>query len=172
MTPPCWKPSTKWPPQGYAVELAELLPQVLPAGCGRRYADGRRCPPAGPHRQFAGRHSALPAGGRCRAPAWPPPTAWPRTGNVSAGTSIFAMVVLEKPPEQSLPRNRHGHDPRGEPVAMVHCNNCTSDLNAWVELLAQSAGSRGKSQQGNELFTKLFNAFLAGRTGLRRRDPR
>ncbi len=60
----------------------------------------------------------------------------PRTGNVSAGTSDFAMIVTEKP----LGVHREIDmvtTPDGAPVAMVHCNNCTSDINAWVNLFAQ-----------------------------------
>ena len=57
----------------------------------------------------------------------------PRTGNVSAGTNIFAMVVLEKALSKVYPEIDMVTTPAGDPVAMVHCNNCTSDLNAWVE---------------------------------------
>lgn len=58
-----------------------------------------------------------------------------RTGNVSAGTSVFAMVVLEKELSSAYPEIDMVTTPTGKPVAMVHCNNCTSDLNAWVSLL-------------------------------------
>lgn len=54
-----------------------------------------------------------------------------RTGNVSAGTSIFAMVVLERPLSQVYPEIDMVTTPDGKPVAMVHCNNCTSEINAW-----------------------------------------
>ncbi len=56
-----------------------------------------------------------------------------RTGNVSAGTSVFAMVVLEKELEKVHPEIDMVTTPDGSAVAMVHCNNCTSDLNAWIE---------------------------------------
>ena len=85
-----------------------------------------------------------------------------RTGNVSAGTSTFAMVVLEKPLSRVYPEIDMVTTPTGKPTAMVHCNNCTSDLNAWVELLAQNAELCGAKVNKGELFTKLFNLSLQG----------
>lgn len=60
-----------------------------------------------------------------------------RTGNVSAGTSVFAMIVLEKNLSKVYPEIDMVTTPSGHPVAMVHCQNCTSDLNAWVNLLRE-----------------------------------
>ncbi len=85
-----------------------------------------------------------------------------RTGNVSAGTSIFAMVVLEKPLKKVYPEIDLVTTPDGAPVAMVHCNNCTSDLNAWVELFGQVAALCGAPKKASELFPLLFNASLEG----------
>ena len=86
----------------------------------------------------------------------------PRTGNVSAGTSIFAMVVLEKALSKVYPEIDMVTTPAGDPVAMVHCNNCTSDLNAWVDLLAESAALCGANIDKGALFTLLFNESLHG----------
>lgn len=86
----------------------------------------------------------------------------PRTGNVSAGTSIFAMVVLEKPLSKVYPEIDMVTTPDGAAVAMVHCNNCTSDLNAWVDLLAESAALCGAGIDKGALFTRLFNESLKG----------
>ena len=66
-----------------------------------------------------------------------------RTGNVSAGTSVFAMAVLEKPLSKVYPEIDLVTTPTGAPVAMVHCNTCTSDLDAWVKLLGEMAGAAG-----------------------------
>ena len=77
-------------------------------------------------------------------------------------TSIFAMVVLEKALSKVYPEIDMVTTPAGDPVAMVHCNNCTSDLNAWVELLAQNAELCGAKVNKGELFTKLFNLSLQG----------
>ena len=85
-----------------------------------------------------------------------------RTGNVSAGTSVFAMVVLEKPLQNVYPEIDLVTTPDGAPVAMVHCNNCTSDLNAWVNLFGQVAALCGAKVSASELFPLLFNASLEG----------
>lgn len=81
----------------------------------------------------------------------------PLTGNVSAGTSIFSMAVLEKP----LGKIYDGVDvvttPAGAPVAMVHCNNCSSEINAWTELFAEVCGT-----DKNELYERLFKLSLKG----------
>ncbi|MCR4870581.1 MAG: ATPase [Atopobiaceae bacterium] len=84
-----------------------------------------------------------------------------RTGNVSAGTSDFAMVVTD----HALGVHREIDmvtTPAGLPVAMVHCNNCTSDINAWVGLFAEFAQLMGIEADKGELFTKLFEVSLAG----------
>jgi sugar (pentulose or hexulose) kinase len=86
----------------------------------------------------------------------------PRTGNVSAGTSIFAMVVLEHP----LGRVHHELDlvttPAGDLVAMVHCNNGASELNAWVGLFAEFARAIGADADTSLVFETLFRASLWG----------
>ena len=85
-----------------------------------------------------------------------------RTGNVSAGTSVFAMIVLEK----ALKRVHEEIDmvttPSGDAVAMVHCNNCTSDLNAWVNIFKEFAESFGIDVDMNKLFGTLYNKALEG----------
>ncbi len=85
-----------------------------------------------------------------------------RTGNVSAGTSIFAMVVLER----GLSRLHRQIDivttPCGDPVAMVHCNNCTTELNCWVDLFDELLRDCGCAMPRNELYNKLFAAALEG----------
>ena len=86
----------------------------------------------------------------------------PRTGNVSAGTSIFAMVVLEKPLSKVYPEIDMVTTPSGKPVAMVHCNNCTNDMNAWVSLLGETAQLFGAEVSTGELFTKLYQKSLEG----------
>lgn len=85
-----------------------------------------------------------------------------RTGNVSAGTSVFAMIVLEN----ALKKVHQAIDlvttPTGDAVAMVHCNNCTSDLNAWVGLFREFAESFGIEVDMNKLFSVLYNKALEG----------
>ena len=84
-----------------------------------------------------------------------------RTGNVSAGTSDFAMIVTDK----ALGVHREIDmvtTPVGLPVAMVHCNNCTSDINAWMNLLSEFAEAIGAPIDKGELFVKMFNKALEG----------
>lgn len=83
-----------------------------------------------------------------------------RTGNVSAGTSAFAMIVLEKPLAHVYPEIDVVTTPSGSPVAMVHVNNCTSEINAWVKLFAEAVELAGANVSKGELFEKLFKLSL------------
>ncbi|MCI8665931.1 MAG: FGGY-family carbohydrate kinase [Dorea sp.] len=85
-----------------------------------------------------------------------------RTGNVSAGTSIFAMIVLEKELRKVYPEIDLVTTPDGSLVAMVHANNCTSDLNAWVSIFREFAESFGIEVDMNRLFGVLYNKALEG----------
>ena len=143
------------------IELREILPEVLVAGerggvlseAGARLLDpsGTLQPgiPVAPCEGDAGTGMAATNSVRVR------------TGNASAGTSDFAMIVTEKP----LGVHREIDmvtTPDGAPVAMVHCNNCTSDINAWVNLFASFAEAIGAPQDKGKLFTLLFRKALAG----------
>lgn len=85
-----------------------------------------------------------------------------RTGNVSAGTSVFSMIVTEKPLSKAYEEIDMVTTPTGEPVAMVHCNNCTSDLNAWVDLFKETLDLFGADVSMNDLYGKLYNKALEG----------
>lgn len=80
----------------------------------------------------------------------------PKTGNVSAGTSVFAMIVLEHNLKKVHPEIDLVTTPAGELVGMVHCNNCTSDLNAWVSLFAEFASLLGANKSMGELYDLLY----------------
>ena len=148
--------------QGCPVDLVKLLPTVLPAGedAGMLTVEGaKRLDPTGtlqPGIPFC------PPEGDAGTGMVATNSVAPRTGNVSAGTSIFAMVVLEKPLSKVYPEIDMVTTPDGAAVAMVHCNNCTSDLNAWVDLLAESAALCGANIDKGALFTLLFNESLHG----------
>ncbi len=86
----------------------------------------------------------------------------PRTGNVSAGTSIFSMVVLERPLSKVYEEIDLVTTPTGAPVAMVHCNNCTNDTNAWAGVLRETAELFGAAPPAGELFTRLYQKSLDG----------
>lgn len=85
-----------------------------------------------------------------------------RTGNVSAGTSIFAMVVLEKMLSKVHSEIDMVTTPTGKPVAMVHCNNCTSDMNGWVNMFRETFQLLGYDVQMGELYTKLYRKSMEG----------
>jgi sugar (pentulose or hexulose) kinase len=83
-----------------------------------------------------------------------------RTGNVSAGTSVFAMIVLEKELSRVYPEIDIVATPEGKPVAMVHCNNCTGDLDAWVKLFGEFADMAGAKTARADLYDMLYNKAL------------
>jgi sugar (pentulose or hexulose) kinase len=87
-----------------------------------------------------------------------------RTGNVSAGTSVFAMIVLEQALSDVHPEIDMVTTPTGKPVAMVHSNNCTSDINAWVALFHEFAKVLGAEVSESRLFEILYQKALTGDT--------
>jgi sugar (pentulose or hexulose) kinase len=85
-----------------------------------------------------------------------------RTGNVSAGTSVFAMIVLEKALSKLYPEIDMVTTPTGKPVAMVHSNNCTSDLNAWVDVFQEFTQALGVEISESKLYEMLYQKALTG----------
>ncbi len=85
-----------------------------------------------------------------------------RTGNVSAGTSIFAMIILEEELTKAYEEIDMVTTPAGDLVAMIHCNNCTSDLNAWVNLFKEFSENFGIEVDMNKLYGTLYNKALEG----------
>ena len=147
---------------GLPYRLRDILPRVLCAGqdAGALTEAGAKL--LDPTGTLAPGAAACPPEGDAGTGMTATNTVAKRTGNVSAGTSIFAMVVLEKPLQKVYPEIDLVTTPDGAPVAMVHCNNCTSDLNAWVNLFGQVAALCGAKLPASELFPKLFNASLEG----------
>jgi len=86
----------------------------------------------------------------------------PRTGNVSAGTSVFAMIVLERELSRLYKEIDMVTTPTGKPVAMVHCNNCTSDLDAWIEVFGEAMKLSGSRPEKSRLYESLYQAALDG----------
>ncbi|MFS8604436.1 MULTISPECIES: xylulokinase [Priestia] len=83
-----------------------------------------------------------------------------RTGNVSVGTSIFAMIVLDKKLSNVYPEIDLVTTPNGSPVAMVHANNCSSDLNAWLGLFREFSEAMGQKVESDKLFQVMLNKAL------------
>lgn len=148
--------------KNYGWKLAEILPEVLVAGedagvlteegallidpTGTLEAGVRMCPPEGDAGTGMVATNSIE---QC-------------TGNVSAGTSVFAMIVLEKELSRVYPEIDLVTTPDGSLVAMVHCNNCTSDLNAWVNLFKEFTESFGMKVDMNELYGTLYRKALEG----------
>ena len=147
---------------GMPWHIHELLPEALPAGACAGYLtqDGAQLlDPAG--RLQAGIPLAPPEGDAGTGMA-ATNAVRPRTGNVSAGTSIFSMVVLEHPLSHVYPQLDMVATPDGSPVAMVHCNNCTSDINAWAGVFGEFAALAGQPLSTDALYTRLFSQSLHG----------
>lgn len=151
-------------PRHYGWKLRDIFPKVLVAGqnAGTLTDDGAKrldesghlkagipfCPPEGD----AG--TGMVATNAVKQ----------RTGNVSAGTSSFSMVVLEKELTKPYEAIDMVTTPDGSLVAMVHCNNCTSDLNAWVGLFREALELMGQKVDMDELYGRLYNNALTGDT--------
>jgi len=146
--------------KNFAWKLEEILPKVLVAGenAGKLTEEGAKL---------------LDVSGKLQAgiPMCPPEgdagtgmvatnSVAQRTGNVSAGTSVFAMIVLENALKKVHPEIDMVTTPSGKPVAMVHCNNCTSDLNAWVKLFGEFAEAMGMDADPNKLFGTLYRKAM------------
>jgi sugar (pentulose or hexulose) kinase len=141
--------------------LRDLLPQVLAAGehagtltaegaalldpSGRLQAGVLLCPPEGDAGTGMVATNAIA----------------PRTGNVSAGTSIFAMVVLERPLQHTHQELDLVTTPVGDPVAMVHCNNGASELAAWAGMFHRFAAASGSALDADAVYDILFREALA-----------
>ncbi len=148
--------------EGFSWKLREIMPKVLTAGeaagvltkegaalldtSGKLEAGIPLCPPEGDAGTGMAATNSVAV----------------RTGNVSAGTSVFAMIVLEKELSKVYPEIDLVTTPDGALVGMVHCNNCTSDLNAWVNLFDEFAKSIGTEIDKNRLFSVLYNKALEG----------
>ena len=148
--------------KGFPWKIREILPKVLCAGedAGTLTEEGAKLlDPSG--KLKAGIPFCPPEGDAGTGMAATNSVA-KRTGNVSAGTSIFSMVVLEKALKELYPEIDMVTTPDGAPVAMVHCNNGTSDLNAWVNLFGEFAEAAGIKISTSELFSVLYNKALEG----------
>lgn len=146
----------------YSWKLSDILPKVLRAGENAgtlSEAGARLIDPSGKLR--AGIPFCPPEGDAGTGMTATNSVA-ERTGNVSAGTSIFAMVVLERELSRVYPEIDIVTTPAGSSVAMVHCNNCTSDIDAWSRIFKEFTTALGVSVDPSRLFTTLYSAALAG----------
>ncbi len=148
--------------QGYSWKLKDILPKVLAAGvpAGILTADGARL--LDPDGGLKAGIPLCPPEGDAGTGMVATNSVAPHTGNVSAGTSIFAMVVLEKSLSKRYVEIDMVTTPAGKPVAMVHCNSCTSDLDAWVGMFGELLGTVGATVSKSQLYDTLYNKALSG----------
>ena len=148
--------------KGYPWKLGEIMPKVLRAGeaAGVLTEEGARL--LDPSGKLQAGIPMCPPEGDAGTGMVATNSVARRTGNVSAGTSVFGMVVLEKELSKAYPEIDLVTTPAGDLVAMVHCNNCTSDLNAWVNLFKEFAEAFGVEVDMNKLFGTLYNKALEG----------
>jgi sugar (pentulose or hexulose) kinase len=143
-------------------KLQDILPKVLVAGdaAGVLTEEGARL--IDPKGQLRAGIPLCPPEGDAGTGMVATNSVAERTGNVSAGTSVFAMIVLEKPLSKVHPEIDMVTTPTGKPVAMVHSNNCTSDLNAWIELFHGFTRAFGMEVSQSSLFEILYKQALTG----------
>ena len=146
--------------KGMPFKLRDIFPKVLVAGenAGTLTAEGaKKLDPTGTLQPGA---PLCPPEGDAGTGMVATNSVAVRTGNVSAGTSVFAMVVLEDELKKLHEELDMVTTPAGDAVAMVHCNNCTSDLNAWVNIFKEFAESFGIDVDMNKLFGTLYNKAM------------
>ncbi|WP_411348558.1 xylulokinase [Paenibacillus sp. WLX2291] len=146
--------------KGYPWKLEDLLPQVYRAGevAGTLTADGARLLDPAQHLQEG--IPLCPPEGDAGTGMVATNSVRKRTGNISVGTSVFAMIVLEKELSKVYPEIDLVTTPDGSPVGMVHANNCSSDINAWIGLFREFAEAMGYEADSAKLFSVMFNKAL------------
>ncbi len=143
-------------------KLQDILPKVLMAGDGGGILTEEGALLLDPQGQLQPGIALCPPEGDAGTGMVATNSVAERTGNVSAGTSVFAMIVLEKPLSKVYSEIDIVTTPTGKPVAMVHSNNCTSDLNAWVNLFQEFTHMVGVEISQSRLFEMLYREALKG----------
>lgn len=146
----------------YPWKINDILPKVLTAGesAGVLTEDGAKL--LDPTGKLQAGIPLCPPEGDAGTGMVATNSVTPRTGNVSAGTSVFAMIVLEKALKKAYPEIDIVTTPAGDNVAMVHVNNCTSDINAWVNIFREFAAEAGIEISTPKLYDLLYFKALEG----------
>jgi sugar (pentulose or hexulose) kinase len=148
--------------ENIAWKLQDILPKVLTAGEGAGVLTEQGAKLLDPTAQLATGIPLCPPEGDAGTGMVATNSVAERTGNVSAGTSVFAMIVLEKELSKLHPEIDMVTTPSGKPVAMAHSNNCTTDLNAWVGLFREFVDALGVEISQSKLFEMLYQKALTG----------
>jgi len=149
-------------PKGFSWTLLDIFPKVLVAGENAGFLTQEGCKKLDISGHLKAGIPFCPPEGDAGTGMAATNAVKQRTGNVSAGTSSFSMIVLEKDLSKPYEPIDIVTTPDGSLVAMVHCNNCTSDINAWVGLFKEYQEMLGVPVDMNELYGKLFNKALEG----------
>ena len=149
-------------PYGFPWKLREILPQVLRAGECAGYLTEEGAKLLDPSGTLEAGIPMCPPEGDAGTGMVATGAVHPRTGSISAGTSGFSLQVLERPLKNYYPEIDVVSTPGGKTVAMAHTNTCSSEIDAWVHLIADAAKVMGWPLDMNELYTKLFQAALTG----------
>jgi sugar (pentulose or hexulose) kinase len=149
-------------PRGYPWRLADVLPAVLPAGAPAGRLSLERSLLLDPTATLRPGIALCPPEGDAGTGMVATNSVTPGTGNVSAGTSIFAMVVLEHGLSRSHPEIDLVTTPSGDLVGMVHCNNGTSEIDAWVAVFGELADALGARPSTDRLFELIYTIGMAG----------
>lgn len=146
----------------FRASLSDILPAIIPVGecAGKLTEKGALI--LDPTGTFKAGVPFCPAEGDAQTGMVATNSIAPRTGNVSAGTSIFAMAVLERDLSKLYRQIDIVTTPCADPVAMVHCNNCTTDLDSWVRLFGELLKNCGCEISKGELYDKLYAMALDG----------
>lgn len=142
--------------------LGEILPRVLVAGQAAGFLSAAGAKLLDPSGELQPGIPLCPPEGDAGTGMVATNSVAERTGNVSAGTSVFAMIVLEQALSRLYPEIDLVTTPTGKPVAMVHSNNCTSDLNAWIDIFQEFTQAIGAEMSESRLYETLYRAALAG----------
>ena len=147
--------------KGFKWDIAQILPKIVPAGecAGKLTESGAKL--LDPSGKLKSGIVVCPPEGDAGTGMVATNSIAPRTGNVSAGTSIFAMAVLERKLSKVHEEIDIVTTPCGDPVAMVHCNNCTTDLDAWVKMFDSTLKTFGVELPKSEIYAKLYEAALS-----------
>jgi len=148
--------------KGYGWKLPDILPEIAVAGEGASSLTPEGARLLDPTGGLKDGITVCPPEGDAGTGMVATNSVAERTGNISAGTSIFAMIVLERELSRLHPEIDMVTTPAGKPVAMVHCNNCTSDIDAWVQLFGEAAASLGAETEKAFLYETLYLAALNG----------
>ena len=148
--------------QGVALKLREIFPEVLVAGEQAGILTETGAAWLDPSGDLEAGIPLCPPEGDAGTGMTATNSVAVRTGNVSAGTSVFAMIVLEQALSKYYEEIDMVTTPDGKPVAMVHCNNCTSDLNAWVGLFGEAMEAFGVKPDMDTLYGTLYRKALEG----------